>query len=134
MQIAIDRLLGDPPPDDWNSPGAIAARAHRLGSVAQTAGTQMIELLIRRHDEQKRNAHLAEGGCVMVCVDALIDLHRALLCYRRGTVRFDGLDVARAAIERTHGVGIADLVLAALASLRAELDAHIRATLSQRSV
>ena len=65
MQIAIDHLLDDPPPDDWNDPVMRALRTRRLEGIALAAGEAMVELLVRLHDERQRGVHMNEGSAVL---------------------------------------------------------------------
>jgi hypothetical protein len=108
---------------------AIAQRVEVLGQAAGAAAEAMIEFLTRLGEERRLGTHLREGGCVLNCTDAMIALHRAIVTFQRDSVRYDGLDVASAAIENEYGAGVADLVMFSLASLRTELDTLIRETL-----
>jgi hypothetical protein len=127
--VAIEALLNDPVPDDVRDPEAVARRTRALVGAAVAAGESMVEFLARIGEEKRSGVHMTEGHCVLNTSDAMIGLHKALITYRHDVQSWDGLDVARAAIEREHGVGVADLVLVAFTRLRVELDALVQETL-----
>jgi hypothetical protein len=126
---AIAALFDQPIPHDARDPQAIAQRVDVLGQAAAAAAEAMIEFLTRLGEERRLGTHVREGGCVLNCTDTMIALHRAIVTFQREGVRYDGLDVARAAIERDYGSGVADLVMFSLASLREELNSLIRETI-----
>ena len=59
--------------------------------------------------------------------DATISLHRGLVAYRHGTLRYDGEEVAREAIMHTHGAGVATLTMMSLDELRALITREMQA-------
>jgi hypothetical protein len=126
VELRLDALLDDPVPADWHDPTARARRLDILNTVALKAGDAMVELLARLPDERRLGVHMDEGRCVLTCVDATFALHRALVAYQRGTLRFDGLDVAYQSIIQTHGAGVAQLVRRSLDELRQRLVAEMQ--------
>jgi hypothetical protein len=85
------------------------------------AGHGMVELLTRLRDERARGGPPSRGG-LRTPRWTLIALYRALNAYQHEVPqRRDGLFVARHAIEAAHGVGVADLTMAALSEMRAEI-------------
>jgi hypothetical protein len=112
LEIALNAMLDTPTPDDWNAPMMTSLRTNTLVYTASRAGEAMIELLVRLHDERARDVHMHEGNSVLTATDALFGLHRALCAYVRDTLRHDGEAIARDAITRAHGAGVAALVAA----------------------
>jgi hypothetical protein len=127
IELQINALLDDPSPADWNDPVMVSLRTRMLERVACKAGEAMIELLVRLHDERARDVHMREGNCVLTCTDALFKLHRALCVYTRDTLRHDGEEVARDAIVRVHGAGVAVLTKASLDEVRKLIIHEMRA-------
>jgi hypothetical protein len=87
----------------------------------------MVELLVRLKDERARGTHMDEGGCVLACTDAVLDLHRALVAYTRDTLRHDGENVARETIVKMYGAGVAALTMRSLDELRSLIVHEMRA-------
>jgi hypothetical protein len=117
-ELRLNQLLNMPTPENWHDPVMLASRIDKLKHAACDAAESMVEVLVRLRDERARDVHLHEHGCVLLATDAMVSLHRALVSYQRDTLLFDGEAVAREAVIRGHGVGVAALVLRALAELR----------------
>ena len=115
----IEALLGGRAPLDWADPIATAKRRTKLEDTAVAAGAAIIECLLHLPVERRLGRDLLrDGGPVLSASDAVVELHKVARAYRYGTLRGDERDVARSAIEREHGKGVADLVLNALNGVR----------------
>jgi hypothetical protein len=112
-------LLGAPVPLDWDNPAAVTRRVERLVEAAHAAAEQMVELVLCLPQERASGCDLMrEGGSVMTATDALIALHRALINYKNGALRFDGEDIVRDSLNRNYGAGVALLVVESLTQVR----------------
>jgi hypothetical protein len=130
-EMRLYELLGERVPPDWCDPETILLRTNNLARVACAAAESMIEMLVRLRDERAKGVHMNPDGCVYTATTAIHDLHRALIAYRRDTLRLDGEAIVQKAMVNAHGAGIAGLTLRSLAELRGLITNEMRAVSSQ---
>jgi hypothetical protein len=127
LTLRLNALLDTPSPANWDDPALLALRRSELEHAAVGAAESLIEMLVRLRDERARAVHLREGGCVASCTRSMLMLHRALVGYRRDTLRSDGEAVSRETIACVHGSGVMELVMRALGELRGLITARMQA-------
>jgi hypothetical protein len=118
--VAIEELLDDPLPSDWFAAEAVEARRDHLAAAAVSAGEAMLSLLVGWRLAGAPPA--ADAPVVAVAGETLLTLHRALITYGHDVPqRNDGNEVVLKSMAENVGVGVARIVLSALAHLRASL-------------
>ena len=99
IEHAIEALLDDRLPADWNDPAVIERRRGRLRTAASRCAEATLEMLVHNQLARARCMPLAsDDPTVDAFAAALTTLHQAIRHYRRDTRLRDALEVARQAM------------------------------------